>query len=71
MRYTIDITSNGMTYVPSFMKTGSGIQVILKLLPRQLERLWYWLYQRQGFLKYVIDMASGCMMYIPILITIG
>jgi hypothetical protein len=35
-RYTIEMASDGMTYIPSFMKTGSGILVILWLLPQQL-----------------------------------
>jgi hypothetical protein len=39
MKYTIEMASDGMIYIPSFMKIGSGIQVILRLLPRQSERL--------------------------------
>jgi hypothetical protein len=33
MKYTIEVTSDGMIYIPSFMKIGLGIQVILRLLP--------------------------------------
>jgi hypothetical protein len=32
--YAIETGSGGMTYIPSLMKTGSGIQVILRLLPQ-------------------------------------
>jgi hypothetical protein len=39
MRYTVDMALDGMIYTPSFMKIGSGIQVILRLLLRQFERL--------------------------------
>lgn len=31
--YIVDMTTDGMVYTPSFMKIGSGIQVILRLLP--------------------------------------
>jgi hypothetical protein len=61
MRYT----SHGMIYIymPGFMNIGSGIQIILKLLPRQLQRLL--------FSYYVCDMTSGGMMYIPCFIKIA
>jgi hypothetical protein len=44
MKYTVEMASHGMIYIPSFMKIGSGIQVILRLLLRQSERLQYWYY---------------------------
>jgi hypothetical protein len=34
--------SDGMIHIPRFMKIGSGIQVILRLLPQQFERLQCW-----------------------------
>jgi hypothetical protein len=37
--YTNEIASDGMIYIPSSMKTGLGIHVILRLLPQQFERL--------------------------------
>jgi hypothetical protein len=39
MTQAVEMASDGMiyTYVPSFRKTGSGIQVILMLLPQQSE----------------------------------
>jgi hypothetical protein len=41
MRYTVDMASLGMIYIPSFMKIGWDIPVIrvLRLLPGQFERL--------------------------------
>jgi hypothetical protein len=39
MKYSVETASEGMTYVSSFMKIDSGIQIILRLLPRQSERL--------------------------------
>jgi hypothetical protein len=41
MRYTVEMAPDDMTYIPSSMKTGSSTQVIrvLRLLPRQFERL--------------------------------
>jgi hypothetical protein len=43
-RYTVDMVLDGVIYIPTFRKIGSGIQVILRLLPRQLERLYCWYY---------------------------
>jgi hypothetical protein len=33
MKYAVEMASDGMLHVPSFMKFGLGIQVILRLLP--------------------------------------
>jgi hypothetical protein len=44
MRYTVEMASDGMIYVPSFMKICSGIEVIIWLLPRHSERLQCWYY---------------------------
>jgi hypothetical protein len=44
MKCTFEMASDGMIHVPSFMKTGSGIEVILRLLPRHSERLQCWYY---------------------------
>jgi hypothetical protein len=49
------------TYIPSLMTVGSGIWIILRVLP-QLERLHCW-YCWWGFLKYPFKMASGGMIY--------
>jgi hypothetical protein len=39
MRYTVDMASDGIIYILSFMKIRSGIQVILSSLHLQYERL--------------------------------
>jgi hypothetical protein len=39
MMYSTEMASDGMIYIPSFMMIGSGIQVMLRLLPEQFERL--------------------------------
>jgi hypothetical protein len=35
----VEMISDGMTYISGFMMFGSGIQVILRVLPQQFERL--------------------------------
>jgi hypothetical protein len=37
MKCIVDMASDGIIYIPSFIKTSSDIQVVLRLLPRQLE----------------------------------
>jgi hypothetical protein len=54
----------GMTHIPSFMKIGSGIQILLRLLPQQFKWLQYWYYSWEGFMMYAIEMPSGGMIYI-------
>jgi hypothetical protein len=44
MKYIVEMASDGMIYIPSFMKIGSGIQVILRLLPQQSKRQQCWYY---------------------------
>jgi hypothetical protein len=44
---------DGLIHVPSFMKIGLGIQVTLRLLPQQFERLYYW----EGFMMYATEIA--------------
>jgi hypothetical protein len=39
MMCAVEMTSDGMTYIPNFMTISSGIQVILRVLPQRLERL--------------------------------
>jgi hypothetical protein len=45
MECNVEMTSDGMIYVPSFMKIGLGIQVILRLLSRQSETLQFLYYK--------------------------
>jgi hypothetical protein len=44
MRWAGEMASGGIIYLPSFMKIGSGFQIILKFLPQQSERLQCWYY---------------------------
>jgi hypothetical protein len=37
MEYTLEMASDGMIYIPSLMKIGSGIQFILRVLPQHFE----------------------------------
>jgi hypothetical protein len=39
MKYAIEMTACGMIYIPSFIKTGTGIPSNIKVLPQQFERL--------------------------------
>jgi hypothetical protein len=42
MKYTVEMATDCMIYRPRFMNISSGIQVILRLLPRKFERLQFW-----------------------------
>jgi hypothetical protein len=42
--YPVAMASDGMKCIPSFMKIGCGIQVILRLVPEKFERLQCWYY---------------------------
>jgi hypothetical protein len=55
------MASDGMIYISSFMKIGSGIQVIARLLPLQFERLQCWYYLWKRFMMYAIEMTSDGM----------
>jgi hypothetical protein len=52
--------SDGMIYIPSFMKIGSGLQVILRLR-LQSETLHCWYYEWEGFVMYAVEMTSDYM----------
>jgi hypothetical protein len=43
------------------MKIGLGIQVILRLLPRQSEKLLCWYYLWEGCMMYTVKMTSDGM----------
>jgi hypothetical protein len=58
MKYTVDTASDGIIYIPSFMTIGSRIQVILRSLPQQFERIQCWYYTWMRFTKYAGEMAS-------------
>jgi hypothetical protein len=44
MKYTVELGSDGMIYIPYLMRVGSNIQVLLGLLQQKFERLQYWYY---------------------------
>jgi hypothetical protein len=67
MRHIVERASNGMIYIPSFMKTGWDIRAI----PLQFERSSCLYYQRQEFHKYAVEMVSGGVTYVPSFMTIG
>jgi hypothetical protein len=58
MKYTVQMASNNKIYILSFMRIGSGIRVILRLLPQQFEMLQCWYYWWEGFMKYAVEMTS-------------
>jgi hypothetical protein len=60
-KYTVEMASEGMIYVPSFMKIALGIQVILRLIPRQSERLQCWYSKWEGFMMHAVEMTSDSM----------
>jgi hypothetical protein len=37
--YAVEMGSGGMICLPSFMNIGTGIRIILSVLPQQFERL--------------------------------
>jgi hypothetical protein len=38
MKFAIKVTCGGIIYIPSFVTVGSDIQVVLRLVPQQIER---------------------------------
>jgi hypothetical protein len=54
-----------------FREVGSGIEVILRSFPQQIQGLQCWHYQWDGFMKCAVEMNSGDMIYIPSFMTIG
>jgi hypothetical protein len=71
MKNATEMASGGMTYIPSFMTIGSGIQVISRLLLQQFERLQCSYYWWDGFMGQTTEMDSGGIIYIPSFIKIG
>jgi hypothetical protein len=49
MMYIVEMFSDVMTYIPSFVKIGLGTEVILWLLLQQTERLQFWCLLMGGF----------------------
>jgi hypothetical protein len=40
------------------LASGAGIRAILRVLPQQVERLYYWYYLREIYMMYTTGMAS-------------
>jgi hypothetical protein len=57
------MVSCAMIYIYMFYSNPLGIQVILRLLPQQFERLQCLHYRQGGFMKYADEMASRGMIY--------
>jgi hypothetical protein len=62
MTYAVQVISEDMINVPSFMKIDVNVQ---ELWPQIFEGLQYWFYWWQGFMKYAVEMGSGAMTYVP------
>jgi hypothetical protein len=62
MKYAAEMGSDGMIYIPNFIKIIMGIQAILRLsLPRPSWRLQCWNYCWEGFMKYAVEMTPNGM----------
>jgi hypothetical protein len=57
--------------VQSFMMIRLDIQVLLRLLFQQFERIQCWYHWWHRFMMYTIEMAPGGMIYLPSFMTIG
>jgi hypothetical protein len=66
IKYAAEMAPDDMICVPSSTRTGSGIQVILRLLPRQSERLqcWYYWWEELSMMC-AVEMGSGGMICVP------
>jgi hypothetical protein len=51
MKYAVDVASSGMIHISRLIMIGSDIQVMLRLLPQQPERLQCWYHRQEGFMK--------------------
>jgi pilus assembly protein TadC len=71
MKYGVEMASGDMSFLRRSMSAGSGIKVILRILPQQFERTYSWYYRLEGFIKYGIEVASGGMIIIPVFIMVG
>jgi hypothetical protein len=52
VRHAVENDVHGVVFIPSFMMVGSGIQVVLRLLPQHLERLQCLYYRWDEFMKF-------------------
>jgi hypothetical protein len=45
-------------YIPSFMKSGTGVRAMLRICLRNLRGCKCWYYLWEGFMMYTVEMAS-------------
>jgi hypothetical protein len=64
MMYAIELASDVMIYIPSFMKIGTGIQAMLRFCLSNLRGCNVGITDG-GFMKCSVEMKSGGMIYIP------
>jgi hypothetical protein len=64
MKCVLEMVFGGMIYLPSFMKIGSAIEIISRLLPKEFDRVQCWYYWWKGFINYTTEMVSCGMIYI-------
>lgn len=69
VRYAVECVSYNMDFIPNFMKMGSGIEVILGLLPQNLRG--FSVYWQERFMKYTNEVASGSVILIPSFVMIS
>jgi hypothetical protein len=70
MRYTVDMASGGIIYVPSFMKIGTDVQAIFTFGFSNLKGCNAGITDGR-FINYSVEMMLGAMMYIPSCIKTG
>jgi hypothetical protein len=63
------MASSGMTYISSFMKTGTGIEAILRFVAQQFQTLQCWYFW--DLTMYTVEMGSGATIYTPSFIKTG
>jgi hypothetical protein len=61
--YRVESASYGMMYIPSFVKIGSAIQVILSLLPHNFSEVGMLVLLMGKFMKYAFKIASRGTIY--------
>jgi hypothetical protein len=67
MKYADEMASRGRIHIPSFMKTGAGIQAISRFCLRNLRGC----VMLVGFMKCTTEMDSGDIIYVPSSVKIG
>jgi hypothetical protein len=68
---TVDSALHGMVFIWSLTTISSGIQVILRLLSQQFQRLQYSYYKWEWFIICAIQMVLGWHCHTQIYMTVG